>query len=452
MLMAPWKFAERYNGVVRVLPILQPAKKVATMRVLSFARRLTASLLACCGAMGLPSMLIAEQPCNCYPAPAMAAGGFAEGAPVPGSDVVAPPAVIIEQHPCVYKPYDVDPCYDMRCHLYPGSPPSWFYVQADYAPLFRDTARDVAFQSLDQEGPIVLGTQTLDMEFQGGLRLLVGGRVNEIYRVETMFQGFQHWADTDTARDFSPNDFGSEGNLFSPFSGFGNPDLNFDNGPAGIVGLDFNNSARLSLQTSYDSVESNVLVDIPRYRNLESAVSLGLRYTTIGEELTYATASAAPAAVGAGVLLENAVENDMLGLQLGYRARLLVEQRMWLDFDLRGAIYHNDIEHRLRYEQTQGAAIVGAFADTAEAEKTTFGGDLSLVMHYLVTPNFAVRLGYQALWFDSLALAAENVIPDGVRVTTPAGGPNTLVFQPLEIDHSGEVVYHGPVAGFVATW
>lgn len=420
------------------------------MRVFSFAGRLTALLLIC-GAFRLSATVAAAEPCNCDPHATMTPGGYLPGEPSLTGDGSIPPAVIIEQHPCVYKPHDVDPCFDMRCYLYPGSPDSWLYVQADYAPLFRDTARDVAFQALDQQGPIVLGTQTLDMEFQGGLRLLLGGRVNEIYRVETMFQGFQHWADTDTARDFTPNDLGTEGNLFSPFSRFGDPALNFDGGPAGIVGLDFNNSARLSLQTSYDSIESNVLVDIPRFRNLESAVSLGLRYTTIGEELTYETASTVPAG-GAGVLLGNKVENDMIGLQLGYRARFLVERRMWLDFDIRGAIYHNDIEHRLRYQQTQGAAVVGAFADSADAEKTTFGGDLSLVMHYLVTPNLAVRLGYQALWFDSLALAAENIIPEGVRVTTPAGGPNTLVFQPLEIDHSGEVVYHGPVAGIVGMW
>jgi hypothetical protein len=333
-------------------------------------------------------------------------------------------------------------------------------VQADFAPLFRDAARDVAFQSLGPQGPIVLGTQTLDPEFEAGMKFLVGARFNEIYRVETSFLGFHHWSVQDTVRDFTettpvPGGPTIVGNLFSPFSNFGDPAFDLDGNPDGILGLDFNNFARLALRSTYDSVEYNFLVDLPRMRNLESAVLFGGRYTRIHEGAEYETRSNEPVAVGgASVLVSNAVENDLLGLQLGYRARFLVERRMWLDFDIRGAVYHNDLEYRLNYAQSRGNAPlpVVAFADETDAEKTAYSGDISLVMHYLVTPAFAVRFGYQSMWFESLALAAENVIPDGTRVTIQPGGQSAIQFDPLEVNNSGRVVYHGPVAGFVFMW
>jgi hypothetical protein len=222
-------------------------------------------------------------------------------------------------------------------------------------------------------------------------------------------------------------------------------------GPEGVLGLDYNNLAAIRMKTSYDSVESNFIVDLPRIRNLESAVMLGGRYVLIDEEFFYNTESFEPPG-GATVAVQNAVGNELIGLQLGYRGRFLLENYFWLDFDIRGAMYHNNLDHRLQYEQTQGAAVVGAFADAVENEKTTWGGDISLISHYMLTPTIAVRLGYQAIWFDGLALAAENIVPEGVRVQTPPGGPNTIVFPPLEIDHSGSIVLHGPVAGIVGMW
>jgi hypothetical protein len=428
------------------------------------------------------------QPCNCGPCDGFA-GPLDEG-PLYVDGEPLPPAAIIAG-PCAFTPHDVDPCYNMRCHLYPPAPKPWFYIVAEVAPLFRDSQRDPAFQALGPQatipgtpvvgmtpgtpempgdfGPLVLDTGSLEPEFQGGLRFIVGGSITEIYRIETSFLGFHRWANQHTVRDFTPNEVGSEGNLFSPFSGFGSHALDLDDdnpadddpippltdaNPNGVVGVDFNNLATFSLVTSYDSVESNILVDLPRMRNVEPSMLLGARYNRIDERAGYLTESLAPAG-GSRVAINNAVNNDMIGLQLGSRARFFVEQRMWLDFDLRGAIYHNNIEHRLRYRQETlaGTPVAGGlFADATDVEKTSFGGDLGLTLHYLVTPNLALRLGYQAMWLTGMGLAADNIIPEGVRITTPPGGPNTLVFPPLQIDHEGQVVYHGPVAGVMAMW
>jgi hypothetical protein len=464
------------------------------MRLARTARRLIPPLTISLAAF-LDSARAQDQICDCPPAGF--AGAMDEGA-LFAEEEPLPPAEILPRSPCVFTPHDVDPCFNLRCHLYPASPGPLFYVLAEVAPLFRDSERDPAFQALGPQatipgtpavppvgnnpgtpgtpdapgafGPIVLNTLSLEPEFQGGLHMLVGGRITEIYRLETSFTGFQAWADQHTVRDFTVNELGSEGNLFSPFSGFGAHALDLDDdvpgdddpippavdaNPNGVVGVDFNNLATLSLESSYDSVESNLLVDLPRMRNLEPSMLLGVRYNRIDERAGYLTESFEPVAVGSRVAINNAINNDMIGLQLGGRGRFVVEQFAWIDFDLRGAIYHNNIEHSLVYgqETLAGAPVAGgAFADATDVEKTSFGGDVGLTFHYLVTPNFALRLGYQAMWFTGMGLAAENIIPEGVRITTPLGGPNTLVFPPLQVSHEGELVYHGPVAGVVAMW
>lgn len=417
------------------------------MSVVRTASLLTSFLLTACA---WPAA--AADPCNCAP------GGVAyglDGAPLPGEEEPPlPPSVILERTPCVYKPHDIDPCFNYRCHLYPPSPKAWLYVGADLAPLTRDTARDVAFQAFGPQGPSVLGTDTLELEFEGGMRFFVGGRINDLYRLETSFLGLPSWDVRDTVRDFTPNDAGNNipGNLFSPFANFGDPAVDVDGGPAGVIGIDFNNSASISLQSTFDSAETNFLVDLPRIRNLESAVSLGGRYVRIDEDFSYRSVSFEPVAGPSSALaIRNAVNNELLGMQLGFRGRFLLEQRFWLDFDIKGAIYQNTLDHRLAYEQTEGLATAAEFTDAVGEHKTTFGGDLSLVGHYLLTPAIAVRMGYQAVWFEGLALAAENIIPNDVRVLS-LGGPNTLAFAPLEIDHSGSVVYHGPVLGIVGMW
>jgi hypothetical protein len=404
---------------------------------------LAAVLLSASAAHGQPGVC---GPCEGF------AGALDEGPPLYGAGEPLPPATIISG-PCAFTPHDVDPCYNMRCHLFPASPNPWLYLQAEVAPLFRDPDHDVFFQSAGPQGPIVLGTNTLEPEFQGGLRFLVGGRVNDLYRVETIFVGLHRWNDTDTARDFEANALNIEGNLFSPFTNFGDPALNLDGGPDGVVGVDFNQLASLNVRTTFDSVESNVLVDIPRMRNLESSMMLGVRYLRIDDELAYQTESNVPSdVVESAVTVQNAIDNNLIGLQLGYRGRFLVERRMWLDYDMKGAIYNNTIDHRLSYEQTLGGDVIGEFAGQADVEKTAFGGDLSMVLNYAVTPNIALRLGYQAMWFTGLAVAAENAVPEGVRITTRSGNRNVLIYPPLEVNHQGEVIYHGPVAGVMAMW
>ncbi|MEZ6110946.1 MAG: hypothetical protein R3C99_08020 [Pirellulaceae bacterium] len=51
-----------------------------------------------------------------------------------------------------------------------------------------------------------------------------------------------------------------------------------------------------------------------------------------------------------------------------------------------------------------------------------------------------MRLGYQATWITGVALAEQNLPAD--LMVAPV--------RPAEVNHGGDIVYHGPVIGL--TW
>ena len=76
-----------------------------------------------------------------------------------------------------------------------------------------------------------------------------------------------------------------------------------------------------------------------------------------------------------------------------------------------------------------------------EIDRTSFAGELSLQFNYQFAPSWTFFAGYNALWVTGLAIAAENY-DNSIPVLTSGAA---------SIDHSGEVVYHGPNIGLVFT-
>ena len=72
---------------------------------------------------------------------------------------------------------------------------------------------------------------------------------------------------------------------------------------------------------------------------------------------------------------------------------------------------------------------------------TTYVGDFGVTVYWRPTEHLTSRIGYQAIWVNGLALAAENFGID------PASG------QPaVNIDRKGTSLYQGPFAGIELGW
>jgi hypothetical protein len=336
-----------------------------------------------------------------------------------------------------------DPC--PCCHINWGrgyedlpppcsKPPIRWYAAADAAPLLYDLGRDVDFASLGPGGDKVVSTEDLDMLFEGGVRLVASYAIDNYWRVEGLFLGKHRWEDTDFFRDITPNTQGGTGNLFSPFTDFGSPP---------VLGLDFNEFAQIRLLTELQNYELNLRHRGPvRCGPVEISTIFGVRYTLIDEEFQYFTQANVPAPAGAINQVDVQAQNRLVGFQLGALMEYAVSCWCRINWEVKGALCHNRAEQRTVYTHTDEMGATTVFPGQASEGVTAFVGDTSIVCHYQLFKRVAVRLGYQAVFADGLALGVENFEPDLA----------VLTLGPPYINHDGTVIYHGPLLGVTVAW
>jgi putative beta barrel porin BBP7 len=320
-------------------------------------------------------------------------------------------------------------------HLLYESPRGPWYVVADLVALKRDADGEQDFASLGTPDDIALSTEDLRFEFQAGPRVLVGHQFSDWYAIEASYFGLMDWDESRAIRDVTANALGTAGNLFSPFSDFGDP--------AGLVGLDFNNFASIRLVSSLDNAEVNIRqrLDTPP-SIMQATVLYGFRYMNIRERFEYATESAEPAGAGTANFVNVETGNDLYGFQIGGMMELRVEPRAWLSFEWKGVVCHNDADQTTDFATGPLGAPTAPIIGERGEERTTFVGDASITIMYAFTPACVGRIGYQALWVDGLALASQNF----------ERNISLLTLGPAQLVHDGNLVYHGPFAGLMWSW
>ncbi len=337
----------------------------------------------------------------------------------------------------------LDPCDREACAPCAQSNPVLFYASAELMPLFRDQNDDVVYQTLGAGGPSVLETGDFTTEFDAGLKMVVGAALTDLYRLEGVYLGSHEWDDRITIRNADANANGGAGNLFSPFSNFGNPLAN----PT----VDFNNLAQIEMTSKFDSVELNlrrrVLVprsSFPDYNRLCIANSflVGARHMNLDEQFGYLSGSTSVA--GGSVNRASAITtNRMTGVQIGMLSQFLTRRHGWIDFELKGGVFHNEMTLDASYINSTGAgAVVTQFTGADTRDRTSFLGELSLVYNYQFTSHLTFRLGYNAFWLTGVALASQNVPTD----------LGLLALGPPQLSHEGDLVLHGPNIGLVFAW
>lgn len=313
------------------------------------------------------------------------------------------------------------------------SPRQTWYIVADAVGFKRDSGADRTFAALGTAANPVLGTDDLRFEFEGGLRTLIGRRFNDDWALEGSYFGLLTWDDERAIRDATPNAQGGVGNLMSPFSNFGAP---------AVPGLDFNNFASIRYASTLDNFELNFRQRVEtRPSIMEVSMLYGFRYVDVREHFEYATQSTAPAPLGAAQAVDVQTGNDMYGFQLGTALEFRAHRQFWINLEMKGAVLHNHAVQNTSYSATTVGQTAN-FAGGVSRDRTSFLGDLALTFQYQFRPTLVGRIGYQAIWVDGVALAQDNF-----QSSAPI-----LTLGPPQIDHAGNVVYHGPFAGLMYTW
>ena len=324
----------------------------------------------------------------------------------------------------------VDRCFS---GAHPTASPARWYAIGELVPLFRDQD-DSNWQTLGPSGPGVLDTHDFATEFDAGARLTLGRALGQSWRIEGVYLGNYDWTGDQTVRNTDINDQAGVGNLQSPFSNFGNPT---------VQGVDYNRFASIRSDATMYSLELNlrrrILMDSRKFHHAEVSFLVGGRYMQIDESFGYHTESNLPAG-GSINDIGVTTDNNLIGFQIGLLSQFMVRERIWVDFDVKGAVFHNEASMNSNYVNTQtDGTLIASLNTGTELEPTSFMGDLSLTANYQFAPAMTFKIGYNAIWMSGIAVASENLNRDLSIVSL---GPPTL-------DHSGDVVYHGPSAGFV---
>lgn len=128
--------------------------------------------------------------------------------------------------------------------------------------------------------------------------------------------------------------------------------------------------------------------------------------------------------------------NHLYGFQMGAEASLFERGPLQIEGFLKAGIYGNHIVANL--------AAQGTYLDMdgrGTIDRTSFLGDLGLIAKYRLGRHWSVYGGYQAMWVDGVALAADSVAAIQVE---GEGADDTL--------QNGGAFYHGALAGVEFAW
>lgn len=315
-----------------------------------------------------------------------------------------------------------------------ASPLEATYVTADVIAFRRDWQTPQVFATLDTPTNGVLSIGDLEIAYQPGLRVLAGRRLNEWFAVEGSFLGLLQWDETRTTLDSTLNSQGTFGNMFSPFTDFGDP---------AVVGLDYNDLASIRLKSQFNNAELNLRQRLVTQPSLMQASALyGFRYMNVRETFNYRTESQSPAVAGTSNAVEVNTRNSLWGLQAGGTLEFRIEPRFWLNFELKGILSYNDAGQQTEYTVGPLAGPGTTTSGGNDRGRMTLGGDVSATAIWKFTSRIVGRAGYQGIFIDGLALAADNFQRNLPFMST----------SPSELTRNGHLAFHGPFAGVTVTW
>jgi hypothetical protein len=310
--------------------------------------------------------------------------------------------------------------------------PNGIYAIADFAPLAYDINHSVLIAQIPgaavppPAAVPLLSAGDFGGQFDAGSKLTIGYVYSPCVRVEGTYFGTYSFQANSSVRNLDANaGLGTDGSINTILSNF-----------LDIPGLAGNNFVTLGEFSAFNSAEANIRywLDIAP-GPFDVSLTLGARHVSARESLVLHTESSE--GVGTTNDLVVNTNNDMWGGQLGFQIAWLQSAHTWLEFDAKGVMFHNNASQNTLYTQT--VAVPAAFPTNAAGARTAWMGDLSAAYNIQFHPGLVLRLGYQAIFLNGVALAADNIQSDN----------NQLRLGPGQLDDAGEVVYHGPFVGLM---
>lgn len=305
-----------------------------------------------------------------------------------------------------------------------------FSAEALYWSRVETAEPDLAFATQGLGGDVVLSTADLSFDEEAGVRLVGRYDIGPVSMIEISYSGLYEWGDR---AEFQSGAF----DLFSPFSDFGND-------PAGGIGLtetDLANFASLEYRSELHNAEISYRhYWVGWHPRVTGTWLAGFRYTRLSEDFFYGTATQT-----GSHLSQVQTENDLTGFQAGGDMWITVRQGIRIGGQGKAGLYNNRAEQNTHLTaEINGVNTVNRF-EGVKGDRLAFltEGNVSMVAD--ITPSFSFRAGYDVLFINTVALAANNFNNDNEVFF--GAGPRTAILV-----EEGSVIYHGANAGFEYVW
>ncbi len=313
--------------------------------------------------------------------------------------------------------------------------PHYFDIGIEYLSYSRDesTGSIGALSSLNRTAPIVLTGGSVSDEEAPGFRLTGRYDVGPLSVLEATYSAVYDMGGVATVIDPNPTIVAGTpiGDLFTVFTNFGTV-------PAGVTGAQVLTEQSLSNTLDFDSDLQTAEISLRRYwvgwsPRVSGTLLAGFRYTRLSEDLNFRTTSIANGNFSA--ITET--DNDLAGFQFGGDMWVTVRQGIRFGVEGKSGIYHN------RYEVSNyftGAVLPSEH--TAEGN-VAYLGEARLMVVADILPSVSLKGGYEVLFMNELALAADNFNTNSPFVN---GG------RQVAFNDDGEVTFGGWSFGMEYVW
>ena len=167
-------------------------------------------------------------------------------------------------------------------------------------------------------------------------------------------------------------------------------------------------------------------------------VLAGFRWVNVTERLVGILTP--PTAHATGSFWDTQTKNNLYGLQIGADARLLERDRFSIGGVLKAGIFANHVDESalVRMERIQ-------FPESDSTDCLAFLGQLGVQCKYQLTTRLLLKVGYEAIWLQGVALAPGQIS----ETYSSYSGLNPLDthVQAVGVNGNSSVLYHGGTAG-----
>jgi hypothetical protein len=135
-------------------------------------------------------------------------------------------------------------------------------------------------------------------------------------------------------------------------------------------------------------------------------------------------------------------QNNLYGGQIGVDAKLLELGRFSIDGLIKAGVYDNNA--------SQWGLVSMAkklFPTQATTNHPAVVGEAELQLKYKLTKGLALKVGYEALWLDGVALA-----PGQIRETYITAPPQAVTARALGVNCDSNVLFQGGTVGLEASF